>query len=553
MSAHQSRVYKYGLLEPTEGADLVDEQIHAAHRYSNELVRIELDRREAVAAALGEDPDVGRLDRLIAGLVEDLDARRAEIQEERTGVPRRKQAPAGKSEGQGLAKALREARAERREAVKEALKRAEIRDAVKGCDSAARDRHKAVRAEYSAAGSYWGTRALADQAIDQARKGSAPPRFRRWSGEGAVAVQVQGGMSAAELVDCSSTLVQLSLAPQSIPGRAGKARPRLRLRVGSSKGRAPLWAEWPILYHRPLPEDAQIMWAKVVRRRVATKHRWSLHVTVRLPAEWAAEEVDPVGAVAVDLGWSRDATDGLTVGRWESTSGSSGIARLAAGVARGLSYASEIQAARAADLNEIKPQVRPALEKLDLPAEHRERVATLHLWRSPRRFATLALWWHENRIDGDADLYGLLGSWRRRDKTAWEREANTRRRALARRRNEYRVLAADLARRHQVLVIERINLAEIARRPAPESDRYEKRSPQAQSQRTAAAPGELRKALVEAFAARGGEIVEVEAGLTTRQMLDRHREGSGESVDPGTSRTSKWARIKGSDEGGGAA
>jgi hypothetical protein len=51
-------VYRYGLLAPTENADVVREQMRAAHDYRNTLVEIERGRRAARRAAEAAAPEV---------------------------------------------------------------------------------------------------------------------------------------------------------------------------------------------------------------------------------------------------------------------------------------------------------------------------------------------------------------------------------------------------------------------------------------------------------------------------------------------------------------
>jgi len=51
----ESRCYVYGLPgDPIQGAPIVDQQIGGAHRYRNQLVEIERDRRAAAREVLGQ-------------------------------------------------------------------------------------------------------------------------------------------------------------------------------------------------------------------------------------------------------------------------------------------------------------------------------------------------------------------------------------------------------------------------------------------------------------------------------------------------------------------
>ena len=55
-------VYRYGLLAPVAGADVVEAQLRAAHRYRNDLVMIERGRRAAVRALTTEHPQQAALE-----------------------------------------------------------------------------------------------------------------------------------------------------------------------------------------------------------------------------------------------------------------------------------------------------------------------------------------------------------------------------------------------------------------------------------------------------------------------------------------------------------
>lgn len=56
-----TRVYEYGLLPPTENADLVSDGMYHAWRYKNDLIALEKERRiassELISIAAGEEYD----------------------------------------------------------------------------------------------------------------------------------------------------------------------------------------------------------------------------------------------------------------------------------------------------------------------------------------------------------------------------------------------------------------------------------------------------------------------------------------------------------------
>lgn len=474
MAVHESnaivKVYRYGLLPPTEGDERIADQLSRAHRYKNDLVRIERERREAMAALFG--------------------------------------CPI--------------------EAVFRAAKDApQHADALAAITQEARAKAKALR---GSCGVYWGTYLLIEQSMDAARRAIEPPRFQRWTGDGAVAVQIQHGIATAEVMQGDDTRLQIDQRLQLVPGRGGKPRPRVRLRIGS-EGRDPIWGEWPLILHRPLPSEGRVKGAKVVRRRVCGRDEWSLHVTVELPA---VERQAGDRVVAVDLGWRMEEervrvaglADGATTEEVYLDPGVAGMLR------------------KASDIRSIRDKAQAAMHTAlltwkvaaTLPPEHAEHMDRMSQWQSPARFAGLERWWRDHRIDGDAPAYDALALWRTQDRHLWLWETHARSKALARRRDRYRVLAARLASQYSTLVIERLVLTRLAQK-LPDSN------PRARSQRTQAAPSELRRALVQAFQSQGGTVVTVQPTGPAAALLLAYRERSGVEEMPGTARVSKFKRL----------
>lgn len=537
-----TRVYRYGLLPPTRGAEIVDEQLRLAHRYQNTLVEIERARREAVAQVMAAHDLTAPIEAEIAALVAALDAERAAVAASR--AERRARTPISPERKARIAQireGLRHARGRLKAARAQAREDAALREALACINTEAKSRAKQARAT---CGVYWGTYLLIEQAMDAARRSVTPPRFRRWTGEGAVGVQIQGGLTVEDLAD--DTRLQLDMTPQPIPGRQGKPRPRVRLRVGSA-GRDPVWAEWPLIYHRPLPAESVIKWAKVVRRRIGGRDEWSLHLTISLPAE-ARTEVCGRGVVAVDLGW-RQAHGTLRAGGW-SDGTESGEILIHSRVRGALEKVADLRSIRDTALNGVRAALmewRDAQETL--AGELAERLRWLPQWRSPARFADLARWWRAHRVDGDEAIYAALEAWRIRDKHLWLYESHARRGAHARRRDAFRVLAAQLARRYDTLVVERLDLRAMAKIPAPESERES--HPKARRQRFDTAPSELRQALVNAFLTRGGRVVTVPPQGSAEALLAAYRERSGVEELPGGPRASRFSRLRarGTDAG----
>ncbi len=530
------KVYRYGLLPPTEGAERIADQMRLAHRYQNQLVEIERARRLAVRAVMGTHVDVETAAAIVAGHVAELARLRTEVQTTKAAGRTRKVPPALADQIGAVKIALTAARLEMKTAKHTATTDPVIVAALAQIheDVAAR-----LRAARAACGLYWGTYLLIEQAHDAARKAILDPHFRRWTGDGAVGVQLQGGLLVADAIDGTDTRLQIRTPLLPVPGRKGKPRPLVALRIGSTEGRDPIWGLWPLIYHRPLPSDGVIKWAKVVRRRVAAHDEWSLHVTVE------TETIDaPIASrteVAVDLGW-RQAEDTLRAGGWAddlTTTHDILVDRSAIGM---IAKVEDLQSIRDKHMNAVRSQLLDWREQQELlPLEHAEQLKFLPQWKSPGRVAFVAIWWREHRIDGDAEILATLEAWRKQDKHLWLWEVHARRRALARRREQYRLLAAALATQYETLVIERLDLRSLAEIPPPESERDS--HPKARSQRFETAPSELRGALVNAFRARGRTIVTVAPAGPATTLLAAYRERRDVSEIPVAARSNRFKEL----------
>ena len=539
------RVYKYHLRPPTEGGEIVEDQMMRAHRYRNVLVEMERQKRDKIRSAIQSaevgDESLADLIALVSQLEGRLEECRATVKGARAKARKRVESQGDRALIRDIVAELKEARAELREARRarkhtEAETR-EIADAYQGDNAkkrAARD------------GCYWGTYEQADAAIEQAAKaplwsdGEAnDPRFSRWDGSGAVSVRIHGGGAEwADVAAGSSQLINFSAALQPArlrndlradgsPRRA-KMLPRIRMRV-SSDGRSPVWAEWPVHYDREVPAGAVLRGAKIVRRRVEARYQWSLHLTLRMPA---AERTTPDrGAVAVNIGW-RKTDRGIRIATLSDTSGHKTEVLLRQAIVDGFEKVRSLDGIRDRALNELKEWIVPWMKGAELPAwlsdpvmaGDRERasvVSTIHLWRSPARFAHLALQWRERRFPGDDDAICRLEEWRKQDKHLWTWVVHQREKSIDRRREQYRLLGCDLASKYRTLIVDDAVYSQLRRRRRVEDDSVDIQIAKRQQQWVA--PGDLRSTLVAAQAkARGMVAVVACKGITAHCSVCGH-------------------------------
>lgn len=529
-------VWRYGLLAPTLEAETVAAQISAAHRYQNTLIEIERRTREKRQGFLnGSTPQLAEITAAISTLETELEAARNQLAAERSAARSKK--AGDPTHAKNLGAQLKKARADRKLVLKEALN---LPATVAGLEAINEQRKQEVKAARAACGVYWGTYLQIEAAVEQAAKGPTPPRFQPWTGEGSVAVQLQGGLSCSEATSCTDTRLQIQLAPDPVPGRNGKPLPRVRLRVSTKENRDPVFAEWPLVLHRPLPEGGIIKWAKAVRRRVAAHDKWSLHLTLEVRSRTDSTDAS---AIAVNLRWARSGAPDAPIISADWTDGASkGELLVDPAIVSMIRKADDLRSIRDKNFERARASLLEAKKTLTLPEEHTKRLEHLHAWRAPGKLAAFALFWRQNRIAGDDNIFATIEAWRKQDKHLWEWEANARRKALARRRDAYRCFAAEASRSHNVLVIEKLNIARLAEHPNPEQE--DDSSPAARAQRFATAPSELRSALFKAFRRNGGRVIEVPAGMPSGEMLTHYLQQKGSEVAAPKGRSARFKRLR---------
>jgi len=542
-------VFRFGLLPPLTHAETVGEQIRAAHTYQNKLIELERNRRTARDGVLLKVPDVATIISQITALESELatereilQAARAEARSKDAGDPARAKA---------IVDQLRELQKRRKEAVKLALARPEV---IEGMQAVALAHKEATKAARAACNVYWGTYTQVERSVEQAAKSPAPPRFQRWSGDGSVAVQLiatsgkkQKCQAIAGVLNGTNTFVRLDTTPKPVPGRGregSRPLPRLLLRIGS-EGHTPIFAEWPIVLHRPFPDSALVKFVKVVRRRIGSHDQWSVHFTLSHESE---TPTSAVAALAVNLRWSKTtfANEATTIAADWTSDTSAGEIHIDPAIVSQLKKADDLRSIRDKAFEQAKDSLTQLLKTVTLSDGIAEKIQGFTAWKSQGRLAAVVIWWRANRFAGDDTAFSTAEAWRRQDKHLWDWEANARRKALARRKDSYRVFAAKMARAHKVLIIEKLNIARLAEKPAAEDDDRDFNA-RSSAQRFATAPSELRSTLINAFRREGGTIVEVPAGLTSREMLATHKPGGGvqqQSVSAISARTQRLLKHK---------
>lgn len=512
--------FAYGAAEPIEGLKAFEEQLRLAHQYRNKLVEIELERRRRVRELLAQhqDPTLAEQE---AQLADRLEALRAQIKAARKAV--RGKAAAGTADLEKEARAvraeLREVRSRLREERRRVAHDPVVKVEIHAIDQWAREAAKQARAEFSARGLYWATYLTVEKAAERARRGKQDPRFRRYTGEGSVAVQIQGGMPWEELFGGRDTRIQVEpVPPEAWREKGRRRRARMcrtvaRLRIGTNPDRTPRWLVVPFWMHRPMPAGARVKWVFLQRRRQGLRWRYTLLFTVELPSEQILEPAPPI-ACGIDIGW-RLTQHGLRVAYLVGEDGHEEEVILPRSWLDAMQKVDRLRSIQDVQFNEMRDALAAWLKDREIPDWLRQETETLPQWRAASRLARLAELWSERRFEGDEAIFQRLWAWRRQYRHLYEWMSELRANLLGHRREIFRVFAARVAKRYRFACVEEMDLREVAMLGEAESPTDVPAPPR--YYRAVAAPSVLRQCLASALRKRGGQLVQVDPGYSTQE------------------------------------
>lgn len=525
--------------------DVVHAQLRLAHDLREDLVALQLDYERDMRAIWSSYPGVAAAEAALEqaqALVDDL---LEQVRAQRTRLGSKTVDPALTSQLAAARGEVKRARQARRDSI------ADVREAA---TRQRQERTARLRAEekrlyrrYCQDGDlYWGTyndvvrhhrTAVARVRRQRAEGRPATLRHHRFDGTGTLTVQLQrvGGMPAVRspqlLADPAGRYRNvLSLPwvdPQVWEGMSRAERRRagrvmVRMRVGSLDG-VPQWIDIPVQVHRWLPPDADIGIARLTVSRTAARLSARLVITAHVPAAAAAS--GPV--VAVHTGW-RQTEGGTRVATWRSTepirvpasleavmtadaTGTTGIIVVPPVISQRLERHAVTASARDESLNAARKElVAWLVEHGPVPYRDGELAADeVRRWRSPARFAALAIAWRDDPPPGD--IAEVLEGWRVVDRKLWDAQEHGRRRAVGFRDDLYRQVAATVCAQAGRLVVDDINVTAVAAAGAARTDLPTPVAHSIGRHRAHAAPGRLRDLLTVA-ARRAGVAVEVVSG-----------------------------------------
>lgn len=354
-----------------------------------------------------------------------------------------------------------------------------------------------------------------------------PPRFARGDEKDQDVLTLQftiaGGLPVDALLQGRHGELGLSATNGCGPRKYGE----FRFRLGAAAADVNATGTWQ--YHRPLPEQATVGLARIVRRRVGKDYKWALQLQVKQPLPDQQSVMGRKPLAAVHFGWAADVDGRHVAGITDGPDpGQSRVLRLPPAVEEGLERAREIQSERDKARDDIVPRLKEiALREVDavalegLPPDSPEvKLARASeelksLRRLPAQHVAIR---RLHRLCGmlrDVDhVPDWLEAWRKEDRLRWQSTAHMARRARNLRKNFYRQTAIDLARAYSAIVIEPLDLAKAAIKVDEATGERTEFAKKARAGRVVAALYELESAIRWAAAKSGTALLELSGGET---------------------------------------
>jgi len=547
MQVDRTTVYKFYLKPPTENAHLIDETLFQGHVRKNELIAVARAEKEALWEL--DSPEIKKMWDDLQPVYEERRAIRDEISDLRRKRPK---GDAKKTSHQAKIDRLREKGKALTRKIKNTKKElSRLRGAQFSEIPGFRDKYNAVKKTWSAIRKearqgrldssrhpdlYRGTEEESYRASESSRKKSKGlPRFQRWDGEGCLGIQLQNKQTQAEVFGGRNTFCQIKpVDPNawdpSIPKGQRKPLQRTTLRVriqSEGKRKTPVWGSWPMLMHRPLPEGAVITHVRVTREKQANYDRWFAHLQVKTPQSWTrADEFtykDGMKAVALDFGWRATKEGELRIGYWVDTDGDHGEISLPGSLKHSHEFVQSKQGQRDQNRDALLEGLLEDLGDRDkLHPEVREFTRGISKWRSNKKLHLLLCRHWPNLPEA---AWERLEAWAYLDTHHWQVEAGNRCKIPRRRNDIYAKLAAEWVQKYDVIILEGIELRNLAKNADPESkadlpNSIAARNNGASRNRVRAAPAAFKQALINACARTDTMILKVPAQNTSKVCAD---------------------------------
>jgi hypothetical protein len=527
-----TRVYRYVLRPPTTNSELVNQRFCDTRIYYNQLVTItNVGRSKYRTARARLFPAYDALDKEVSDLAKCAKEMRQEIKLTKAEQRTRKVDPGIKARLALVTTCLKIQSDKLKLLRSEVALSPELAAASAEINDVTNNAIKALRPTL-----YWGTYQLCEAAIKKASSDSpyevkyneSPPhRLKSRIGN-----QFIGGIVVSDLA--TDTQMQIVNAPEfrrSDSDKNWRARyPHdeqghripcvLRFRIGSlGKQKKPLWADFPMSYHRPLPSDSRIMAAYITRQPLRERNPWQYHLCIVLESkEFEATQPLPSqqnSSVAINFGWRQMIGGQLRVAALLHKDHEPEFIELPDSFLSGLNHCKQLHSLLDEKFEIVKKELHTWISEHDCPEGFRDSFEHLLLWKSQHRLNELVRYWTEHRIPQDDIIFPTMIEWSKRFLHLRDWMTNQRRRLLRWRDDFYSVEAKKIVSRFSTIVIDNFNMSDTARKATAEEEK--KGGDAASSNRFDACPSDLRARIRKAAAKYNCQIVSAPTANGTKR------------------------------------
>jgi len=281
-----------------------------------------------------------------------------------------------------------------------------------------------------------------------------PPKFAVGSEKQQDTLRIQftqaGGCPVATLFESENS----GFALRAENGFGRRKFGTFQFRLGEAK--ADIWARGSFFSHREIPAGSKVASAVLVQRRIGKDLKHSLQLVVKLPQESVAQPERPKKFCALHFGWSVEEDRQYVMALADQAKPKTArLFQLPESIGIDFSKVEEKSSQRSQLLNDLVQLIKSG--EMTMPSENEavveefdaiKRLPATHISQS--RLHRLCRLMMESYMLRPEELE----KWRRRDRILHQSIAHIRRRAQYRRRDFYRVIAADIARNYDAIVIE---------------------------------------------------------------------------------------------------
>jgi hypothetical protein len=501
-------VRQYGLLEPLDWGDDCSAELGRMVDLWNALVEIERGARGQYQKIMQNDPAITETSAKISAVLceqASLIARRTKMRA--SGQGKSYIAPINESLAD-LGGKLRELRRTAASLSKQV--RVRVKNELRSVESSRRAEVKLAR---QGSGLWWGNYNAVVNAYEQARsralREGGEIRAKTFDGSGRITNQIQGGMSVADLFGGGHSQVTVRPLPEDAWSHSSRG---VRKRLQRTIITATIFTQqgerrtvsWPMIMHRPIPQDCRIKTVVVTRRRCEEGWRWQVVFTCTRDSP--ARSPAPNGQRrAVHLGWRR-LPDGIRVATLASNIKQGARFFTTPNVVlEGFALTDSLRGKRQG-LRDAALQWLMSLDWSGAPEPLAGKFRAIQpLPAATSRLVDLAAEW-SHHSEWHPEAYSQFEKWRREDKRLrlWER--NQRDKIIRRRNDQYRQFARDIVEDASSITINVLDLSALSRVDKP-SGGENPLPAAARHYRTVAAISILRKFVIERAQKVGTNII----------------------------------------------